>query len=271
MHEPSAGLYVAHVLGFALRYFAIAGGLYGLFFVVGARRWRRARVQEAPLPAGDVAHDVRWSLLSSATTGLSMLLTAYLVHAGHTRVYLDPLAHGWAYLGGSAVLCLVGYDSWLYWQHRLLHTRWLFTHVHGCHHYVTNPSPFSAFSQHPIETLMGNLYFVLFTVLVPVNPLAVALAGGYMYLAAFLGHSGVEFFPRGFTSHRVLGWLNTSTHHNMHHSEVGCNYSVCLNLWDWAMGTNHQSYHARFDAIAARRRSQPASPVTASEVVGRAA
>lgn len=263
-------MYVAHVLGFALRYFSIAGGLYVLIHVVRARWLQRARVQEAPLPAGDVSHDVRWSLLSTATTGLSMLLTAYLFHTGRTSIYLDPLAHGWLYLVGSAVLCLVGYDSWLYWQHRLNHTPWLFTHVHSCHHYITNPSPFSAFSQHPVETLMGNLYFVLFTVFVPVNPLAIAAAGGYMYLTAFLGHAGVEFYPRGFTSHRLLGWLNTSTHHNMHHSEIGCNYSVCLNLWDWLMGTNHESYHARFDAIVDRRRAQAASAVT-SEVVGRAA
>jgi sterol desaturase/sphingolipid hydroxylase (fatty acid hydroxylase superfamily) len=89
---------------------------------------------------------------------------------------------------------------------------------------------------------------------VPAHPLAVAAAGAYMYLVAFGGHLGVELFPRGFTSHPLLGWINTSTHHNMHHSEIGCNYSVCFNLWDWVMRTNHPRYHARFDAVVAQRR-----------------
>src|SRR6185369_8691221 len=170
--------YLAYLAGFALRYFAIAGGLYALFHVVFKARWIGSRVQAAPPPAGDVRHDIRWSLLSAATTGLSTLFIYQLVRTGHSSVYLQVGEHGWAYLLISAALCVVGYDTWMYWQHRSLHTRWLFSRVHACHHDVTNPTPFSSFAQHPIETLMGNTYFILFMVLVPVHPLAIVAAGG---------------------------------------------------------------------------------------------
>ena len=62
----------------------------------------------------------------------------------------------------SVVLGVAGYDAWFYWQHRLLHTPWLFRRAHAIHHRVANPTPFATFAHHPIETFMGNAYFILF-------------------------------------------------------------------------------------------------------------
>ncbi len=252
MFEPTLGAYLGYLGGFCLRYFAVAGGMYLLLYIALRRRSLAYRIQHAFPSWTLVAYEIRWSLFSAAATGASTLLLYWLIRAGHSSVYTEVGGYGWPYLVVSVLVCVAGYDTWIYWQHRLLHTPWLFRHIHSAHHHVDNPTPFAAFSQHPVETLMGNAYFLLFVVLVPMHPLAIAASGGWMYVVSLIAHSGYEFYPRGFTRHPVFQWINTSTHHNMHHSQVGCNYGTWLNVWDRVMGTNHPAYHATFDAVAAR-------------------
>jgi lathosterol oxidase len=260
MFEPSLHAYFTYLAGFALRYFAVAGGMY-LVLSIALRQWSaRYRIQPALPSRRELAYEMRWSLLSAAATGFATVIMYALIRDGHSSVYTAIGERGWLYLVGSVLACVTGYDTWVYWQHRLLHTPWLFRHVHAAHHRVENPSPFAAFSQHPVETLMGNVYFLLVVVCVPMHPLALAAAGGWMFAVSLIAHCGYEFYPRGFTRHPLLGWLTTSTHHNMHHSHVGCHYGTWLNVWDRLMGTNHPAYHDTFDAVRARGAGMTAWP-----------
>jgi sterol desaturase/sphingolipid hydroxylase (fatty acid hydroxylase superfamily) len=180
-----------------------------------------------------------------------------LIRDGKTRMYFAVADHSWWYFGLSVALGLIGYDAWFYWYHRLLHTPWFFRHVHAIHHRASNPTAFAAYALHPIETVLGNAYFVLFVVFVPVHPLAFGAAGLAISLFAFLVHSGYEFFPSGFTQHRLFRWCGTSTHHNMHHRHVDWNYGSLFNYWDRLMGTNHPGYHATFETVKARLGALP--------------
>jgi lathosterol oxidase len=265
LFEPSLRAYVAYVVGFCIRYFAIAGGIFLMAHVVFRRRWLAYRIQSAVPSLAQVAFEIRWSILSAACTALSTLVIYQLVRDGHASMYFVVADFGWLYLWLSSLLCVVGYDTWGYWQHRLLHTPWLFRHVHAVHHRVRNPTAFAAFTHHPIETFMGNLYFILLIVAVPIHPLALAAAGVYMFVTGILLHSGYEFFPRGFTQRRLVGWVNTSTYHNMHHQYVTGNYGTWFVYWDYLMDTNHRDYHRRFDAI--KGRSAKGRSVLASRVV----
>jgi len=253
LFEPSLYGYIGYCVGFFLRYFIVAGGMYGFFHLVFKQRWAAHRVQQDFPPAKNVVYEIRWSILNTAATGVATLLIYHLIREGRTSMYFDLDARSWKYFALSVFLCIAGYDTWIYWQHRWLHTPWLFRHVHSIHHRLTNPSTFAAFAQHPIETFMGNIYFILFLVYVPIHPFALAAAGAYMFGIGILAHSGYEFYPRGFTRHPVLGWINASTHHNMHHRHVNCNYGNWFNCWDTLLGTNHPAYHDTFDAVADRR------------------
>jgi lathosterol oxidase len=253
--EPSLKGYVSYCLGFCLRYFGLAGGIYLVSHVAFKRQWLVYRIQSTFPARADIAYEIRWSLLNTLCTGVSTLFIYQLVRDGRTSMYFTIADYGWLYFGISILLCIAGYDTWIYWQHRLLHTRWLFRHVHSVHHRLANPTPFAAFAQHPVETFMGNVYFILFVVFVPLHPLAIAAAGLYMFVIGIIAHSGYELYPQGFTRHRVFGWHNTSTHHNMHHQHVGCNYGNWFNYWDRLMRTNHVAYHDTFDAVTGRRRA----------------
>ena len=40
------------------------------------------------------------------------------------------------------------HDTWFYFVHRILHSRWILRHVHYMHHQSTTPSAFSGYSFH---------------------------------------------------------------------------------------------------------------------------
>lgn len=252
MFEPSITGFLGYYLGFCARYFAVCGAIYWIFHVAFRDRWLAFRIQNKFPGRSTISHEIRWSLLNAACTGLSTMLIYHLMNTGRTSMYFSVADYGLPYFAFSAFLCVLGYDTWIYWQHRLLHTPWWFKHVHSVHHRVANPTAFAAFAHHPGETFMGNVYFISFLVFVPMHPLALVAAGGYMYFHGIMAHMGYEFYPAGFTRHPVLGWFNAATHHNMHHTHVGCNYGNWFNFWDYFMGTNHPSYHDTFDAVRGR-------------------
>jgi sterol desaturase/sphingolipid hydroxylase (fatty acid hydroxylase superfamily) len=247
--EPGAIVYLAYCAQTILRYFLVMGGAYWLTHVYRRHVWARKRIQRAFPPAGTITYEIRWSLLTLLATGLSTMLLFTLVRSDRTSLYFTLDAYPPLYLPASILLAIAGYETWNYWQHRMLHTDWFFRHVHHVHHHIDNPTPFASFCRHPLEAWMEHAYFILFMVFVPIHPVAMVAVALWFFLFGIVGHLGYELFPRGFTRHRLLGWLNTATHHNMHHSHQDCHYGNWSNFWDWAMDTNHAEYHRTFDAI----------------------
>ncbi|MBM4279251.1 MAG: sterol desaturase family protein [Deltaproteobacteria bacterium] len=247
--------FVHYCVGFAARYALFCGGAFFVFHRL--RLWRHFKIQQADPSAKMVRHEILWSASNTLCTGLFSMLLAWLIADGRTAMYADVDDHGWPWFVASVALGTLGFDTWFYWQHRALHTPWLFRHVHAIHHRPTNPTAFAGFAHHPVETFAEDLYFLLFVLVVPIHPVAFGLVGLHAFTLAILGHMGFEFFPRGFTAHPLFGLHNTATHHNMHHSHVGGNYSLYFNVWDRLMGTNHPDYHRVFaatkDAQAAAR------------------
>jgi sterol desaturase/sphingolipid hydroxylase (fatty acid hydroxylase superfamily) len=183
-------------------------------------------------------------------------------------MYFDIRQNGWAYFFLSVLLGVVGYDIWFYWQHRLLHTPGFFERFHAVHHRAHNPTSFANFTHTWVEILMGNVYFVLFAVFVPQHPLAVTLTSMFIFGWGMVGHMGYEFFPRAFARTRAFGWVNTSTHHNMHHSQLDCNYGMFFNFWDRVMGTNHPRYRETFESVPRSSGSRALAAAADSTVLG---
>jgi sterol desaturase/sphingolipid hydroxylase (fatty acid hydroxylase superfamily) len=78
----------------------------------------------------------------------------------------------------------------------------------------------------------------------------------YMIINNVFGHLGFEMNAPGFTKGKFTRWLNTTTHHSMHHSHFNYNYGLYFNFWDKLMGTNHEKYHETFEKVTAKRAKQ---------------
>jgi sterol desaturase/sphingolipid hydroxylase (fatty acid hydroxylase superfamily) len=108
-----------------------------------------------------------------------------------------------------------------------------------------NTTPWTSFAFHPVEALV-QVGFIGVVFLFPVHTLALALVMTWQMLFNVIGHLGYELIPTKLY-HSFLGkWMNTSTHHNMHHRYTNSNYGLYFNVWDTFMNTNHPHYEQQY-------------------------
>lgn len=140
--------------------------------------------------------------------------------------------------GGLLVL-----DAWLYWKHRLLHTRWLFP-FHRAHHVYRDPTALAGFAVGPVESLLTFWPVVLVSIPEAIHwaPLYFALVGGFVLLNFYL-HSGVSLRVLEATLPRIF--VNTSAFHNRHHANAEVNFGEALTLWDHLCRTREADRNKR--------------------------
>jgi lathosterol oxidase len=250
--EKVALVFGADYAGHLFRYVLLAGLAFLVFYVWRHRRLVALKIQPRPATRKDIRREVLYSLSSLAVFALVGVLVFVMWRAGVTKMYLRIADHGWGWLALSSVLLIFAHDAYFYWTHRLMHWKPLFPLVHRIHHLSRTPTPWAAFSFHPLEAVIEAGLFPFFILAVPTHPLAALVWLTYMTVMNVLGHCGHEILPRGFTRHPLTRWHNTAVHHDMHHQHVHCNYGLYYNLWDRLMGTNHARYDEAFEAVKAR-------------------
>ena len=218
----------------------------------------KRRLAHRVIAGWPAARDVRRELSYSLSTtlifaSLGMGVFALLI-AGHMVIYRNPARYGWPWLLASLPLLILWHDVYFYWTHRLLHTPWLYRHVHRVHHRSRNPSPWAAYAFHPAEALINGLVVPLALLAVPLHGGMIFLFGVHQILRNAHGHAAVEIMPRGFVRHWLWGRFTTTTHHHLHHETARGNYGLWFTWWDRWCGTERAEYLSRFEA-ATRPRS----------------
>lgn len=244
------------------RYAVFTVGVWFLLWVALRPLLRDRKIREETPPARQLVTELLFSLRSMvifATMGVVMTL---MYRAG---LYpLMGLAAEWGpvWFGVSVVAGIVGLDAWFYWTHRLMHDPRLFRRFHRRHHKSNNPSPFTAYSFDIPEALVLVSYAVVFPMVFPMSPGAMAWTMLYQIVTNTLLHSGYELMPARRDGRPMLDFIVTTTHHDLHHAQAGWNYAAWFTWWDRWFGTEHPEYRARFAEKAwrpfgARPQAQP--------------
>ncbi|MGZ3751131.1 MAG: sterol desaturase family protein [Mucilaginibacter sp.] len=245
---------IARVLfNLSSRYFLFAGLFYLFFYVWKNRKYWYAKIQERYPENKHILREILYSLLTMLVFGAVIILVVIAGKNGLTKVYTHIDQYGYPYFIFSILLMIFLHDTYFYWTHRLMHWKPLFKIAHKTHHLSTNPTPFAAYAFHPVEAVVevGIIPLIAFTI--PYHMAALGIFSLYAILLNVIGHLGFELFPKGFTTHRLFKWHNTSTHHNMHHRLVKCNYGLYFNIWDRIMRTNHPDYDRSFETVVEKR------------------
>lgn len=237
-----------------VRYFLFAGTPYLIFYVIFRTRFFKMKIQQKHPKMKDVRREVFYSISSVMVFSAISLFSLALIRNGHTQIYGDLSDYGIAYFVFSIPLLIILHDTWFYWTHRAMHWKPVFKYVHLIHHKSTDPTPWAAFSFHPLEAIVQVIYFPIILVLIPAHPAAILTMVLYQFALNVGGHLGFEVFPKGFTKSKWTFWHNTSTHHNMHYKYFDCNYSLYFNVWDRLMGTNHAKYDEAFEGSVSGER-----------------
>jgi sterol desaturase/sphingolipid hydroxylase (fatty acid hydroxylase superfamily) len=247
-HE-AARLWWAGVVLNVGRYVVFAVLVWLGLWVVLSRPLRGRKIREARPPARQMIVEFLISLrsitiFSTVWLGIILLNRAGLVPGPRLAAAWGPI-----WLWASLVLMILGHDTYFYWTHRLLHHPRLFRAFHRRHHRSHNPSPFTAYSFDVAEAFLMGMFPALWVFLVPTPWTAMGLFMLHQIVRNTMAHSGYELMPARVDGRPALDWLTTTTHHDLHHSQAGWNYSLYFTWWDRWMGTEHPEYHAVFAGV----------------------
>jgi len=247
------------LMGFAndITKYVIAAPLTWLVLcVLLAPLLRHRKIRPDRPPALQHVVELLCSVRSVAVFSTVSLLTFGLYKAGFMWGVAFRETAGPLWIAASFVLTVVAHDAYFYWSHRLMHHPKLFRHFHRRHHRSNNPTPFTAYSFDIAEAAVMASFTVIWTLLVPISWVGFGLFMLHQIARNVLGHSGYELFPAGRDGKPMFDWMTTVTHHDLHHAQAGWNYGLYFTWWDRWMGTEHPQYHARFAAVATRRRRE---------------
>ncbi|XZF12537.1 sterol desaturase family protein [Chitinophagaceae bacterium MMS25-I14] len=236
-----------------LRYFVIAGIAFFIFYKWLPARFILSKIQSRKAGKKDFIREILHSMQSSvvlAATGILILLTPLKLY---TRFYADINTFPAWWIPVSLLLSLIIHDTYFYWMHRLLHHKNVFNYVHLVHHKSTNPSPWAAYSFHITEAFLEAAVLFPILLLVPMHPVTLILFIFTGFMINVYGHLGYELAPEWFRHSFLFEMINTSVHHNLHHSKFRGNYGLYFRIWDRLMKTEHPDYVKTYDQIQERR------------------
>ena len=215
-----------------LRYVAIAGAFYGYFYCWKKGAWAKNKLQPA-FPGKrqiflELMYSLRTLLIYSAATWffLDWLLS------GKTMHYSEVETFGWGYLLGSFMGMVLLHDTYFYWTHRLMHHPGFYRWTHKTHHRFSNPTPWCAFSFHPLEALVSMGIIPLIVFFIPWHYYALVAFITFMSLYDVYIHLGFRL-PGSSRLH-----LNyTAELHDLHHTGIHGNFGLYFTFWDRLMKT----------------------------------
>jgi len=248
----------------AARYLLFAGLAWWLAYVWRQpQRWLRKIQGRWPQPK-QIRSEILHSLGTSAIFALLILGTLLFDRYVHPCLYHDVSEKGLLWFWLSIPVLMVAHDTYFYWIHRLMHHPRLFGLLHRVHHDSRTPTPWAALSFHPLEALLEFAIVPVIVWILPLHPLALMLFATWSLLWNVAGHLGFEFFPKWFVRSAAGKWINTPTHHDLHHRYGRYNFSLYFNIWDRLMGTNHPRYAEIFEQVAPSGKKDPAAVARAT-------
>ncbi|MGA8903153.1 sterol desaturase family protein [Bradyrhizobium sp.] len=224
------------------RYLVAACGLALILKLFWNAGLSRRKIQARWASRSDVRREIVTSLRTGVIFSLNGAAIVYGAMNGIFTIYTDFDKAGVGYLVLSVVAIIVAHDAYFYWTHRLMHLPRLYPYFHRTHHRSVAPTPFAAYAFDIPEAFLMAAFTPLWLLFVPMHGLGLFLFMAFMIVRNVMGHAGVELMPRALADSRWFGWINATTHHDLHHATFHHNYGLYFTWWDRMMGTEHPRY-----------------------------
>lgn len=244
------------------RYLVAAGGLALILKLFWNAGLKFRKIQARFASNADVRREILASLRSGIIFSLNGVAITYAAMHGIVTIYLDFEQAGIGYLVISVAAMILAHDTYFYWAHRLMHLPRLYPYFHRTHHRSVTPTAFAAYAFDVPEAVLMAAFTPLWLLFVPMHGLGLFLFMAFMIVRNVMGHAGVELMPRSLADSRWFGWINSTTHHDLHHATFHYNYGLYFTWWDRLMGTEHPAYREKLrsapDRDAADGAARPA-------------
>jgi sterol desaturase/sphingolipid hydroxylase (fatty acid hydroxylase superfamily) len=245
--------YIQTITLIGVRYFAVAGISFIFFYVLLKRIVENKKIQNRFPKFTDYFREIGYSTLTIFIFGVVPVVFIYNENISkYTTLYKQIDEYGWFYFWSVFPIMLLMHDTYFYWMHRIMHHKKLFNLFHLVHHQSTNPSPWAAYSFHPLEAIIEAGILVVFLFTLPIHRLHFFIFFMFMILYNVYGHLGWELYPKNFNKTRIGKWINTSICHNQHHQFFKGNYGLYFLFWDRWMGTLREDYDTQYEKVKSR-------------------
>ena len=238
------GLFLIYLLIFfiaiLMRYFVAAGVFYSYYYVLRREKFSGKRLSRRGGKKGQIKKEIIYSMKSSAIFAAVGAATFWIWQEGFTAIYHDFSSYGYWYLPVSLLLIFLIHETFYYWVHRWMHQPLIFKFVHKVHHESLVPTPWTAFSFHPWESVIQALILPLILVFLPVNIFVLGFYLLVMTVSSIVNHLDIEIYPQTFLKSRIGKFFIGATHHHYHHAEFRTNYGLYFTFWDTWMGTERK-------------------------------
>lgn len=201
------------------------------------------------------AADKRREMLQSLQSALVYTVAAGFIIWGVETGVLQRFQGSTGLATDLALLAalIVAHDAYFYWAHRFMHHPRLFAFFHRAHHKSITPTPWAAYSFAIPEALVMVMFVPLWLFFVATPGWVMFAWMNFQIIRNAMGHAGFEFFPRWWLDSPLTRWINTTTHHDLHHNgSFNHNYGLYFTWWDKWMGTEHPRYAERFAEVVGR-------------------
>jgi lathosterol oxidase len=252
LRMPFLHHYINHFILIASRYFIVATLAWLLWYKLfnGEVYYKKIQLK---LPANeDYQREISYSIGTMLIFSVVPLLILNTSFIKFTQFYTDIYQHSLLWFWVAFPIMFVVHDTYFYWTHRLIHHPRLFPYFHLVHHKSINPSPWAAYSFHPLEAIVESGVFLLLVIILPLTKIHLLIFFSIMILYNVYGHLGWELYPKKFSSSKIGKWINTSVNHNLHHQYFKGNYSLYFLWWDRWMGTLREDYDTKYDDVKNR-------------------
>jgi Delta7-sterol 5-desaturase len=246
--------------------YLIAASLTALV-VWGLRRtrlsYRKIQTREA------TAADKRREILQSLQSALVYVVAGGFIVWGVDSDVLHRFQGSYGIAGDLLLIAamVVAHDAYFYWAHRFMHHPRLFKVFHQPHHRSITPTPWAAYSFAVPEAAVMVLFVPLWLFFVATPAWVMFVWLNFQIIRNAMGHAGFEFMPRWWLASPLTRWINTTTHHDLHHNgSFNHNYGLYFTWWDKWMGTEHPKYAQRFAEVVGRD-ARPAATVPQATTV----
>ena len=209
-----------------IRYFVIGGGAFLILNKWAKLRFQKHRIQETPVTKKQISTEIKYSLITLLIFSAFFSSILNPSFAPYLKLYSESTSYPlWWTLLSIPVLVFL-HDTFFYWMHRTLHHKFFYNKFHRTHHLSTNPTPFASFSFHPVEAVFESIWVLPVLMIIPIHKYSLLTFAFISFLNNIKGHLGFEL------SRGRARFLNSSTHHSLHHRYFKSNYGLYFLFWD---------------------------------------
>ncbi len=135
----------------------------------------------------------------------------------------------------AGILAIICYDFADYWNHRIMHNKWLWP-IHAIHHSDEHVNCMTTFRVHFLEVVFMKISYIFIVSWAGFSPEAAAFGAVLKTIHSFYVHGDVDWthgpFKLFIASPRFHRW-----HHANYPEAFGKNLSNVIPFWDYVFGT----------------------------------